>query len=196
MNTMGKVTLHILLMVVLLLSTLGSIVMPGTPALADGLTVTRDFDLPEPPSPPQVQPGETFAVDIQFTAPADEFNAIVLHEIAPAGWQVTIDKDWCVPEALTASLIGENGLEYSWLGPYDSGVNMSASHCWDKGDFEIRVKAKDIAGEESLWSDPFPISMPRSKFLVTIFDFLLFEFFPIFKHIFLFFIDLFEPVIY
>ena len=36
-----------------------------------------------------VTPGMTFPVNVCFTAPADEFNSVVLYDEAPAGWQVT-----------------------------------------------------------------------------------------------------------
>ena len=89
-----------------------------------------------------------------------------------------------------------DGTNTTWLGPYDSGVNMSASHIWSKGDFEIKVKAKDSAGEESPWSDPFPIRMPKNKILITVFNFQLLYLFPILKHIFTFLISLGDSVSY
>ena len=51
-----------------------------------------------------------------------------------------------------------------WDGPYDSDDTVTASHIWDeKGDYIIKVKAKDVHGEESPWSDPLPITMPKNK---------------------------------
>ena len=51
-----------------------------------------------------------------------------------------------------------------WLGPYDSGAEASAEKSWSaKGDYSIKVKAKDIYGAESVWSDPLSITMPTSK---------------------------------
>lgn len=48
-----------------------------------------------------------------------------------------------------------------WVGPFDSGDTGSATHTWLKmGKYEIKVKAKDIHGMESAWSDPLPIKMP------------------------------------
>jgi hypothetical protein len=42
-----------------------------------------------------------------------------------------------------------------WLGPYESGALCTASHTWSKvGTYPIRVKAKDMNGAESSWSDP------------------------------------------
>jgi len=51
-----------------------------------------------------------------------------------------------------------------WIGPYDSGDECSASHIWtEEGNYEIKVKAKDIHGAESDWSDPLSVSMPKNK---------------------------------
>jgi len=59
-----------------------------------------------------------------------------------------------------------------WLGPYESGETISASHVWEKrGEYEIRVKAKDEYGSQSEWSDPLVISMPKFA-TKTIFDIL------------------------
>jgi len=53
-----------------------------------------------------------------------------------------------------------------WVGPYNSGVTVSASHTWTtKGNYEIKVKAKDIYDHESDWSDPLSVTMPRNKVL-------------------------------
>ena len=51
-----------------------------------------------------------------------------------------------------------------WLGPYDSGEEASASHIWQKGSYEIRVKAKDINNVESYsWSEPLKVKMPYTS---------------------------------
>jgi len=51
-----------------------------------------------------------------------------------------------------------------WLGPFDSGDECEASHSWDsRGNYEIKVKARDTNGKISEWSDPLPISMPKAK---------------------------------
>ena len=47
-----------------------------------------------------------------------------------------------------------------WLGPYDSGETVEIPHIWSfPGEFEIKVKAKDEAGEESSWSDTIYINI-------------------------------------
>ncbi|MCX6664300.1 MAG: PKD domain-containing protein [Euryarchaeota archaeon] len=66
-----------------------------------------------------------------------------------------------------------------WLGPYTSGVTCEAKHIWNiKGNYDIKVKAKDIYGAESSWSDPLPITMPYSYNPILQFLELLFQYFP------------------
>ena len=50
-----------------------------------------------------------------------------------------------------------------WLGPYNSGEEISASHSWSEGSYNIKVKSKDIHNKEGNWSDPLPVSMPKNK---------------------------------
>ena len=52
----------------------------------------------------------------------------------------------------------------SWLGPYESDQIINVSNIWHyEGEYEIRVKAKDIYDIESEWSDPLVVSMPKSS---------------------------------
>jgi hypothetical protein len=51
-----------------------------------------------------------------------------------------------------------------WLGPYNSGEECQESHIWnDEGNFEVRIQARDTNGKLSDWSDPLPISMPKTR---------------------------------
>jgi hypothetical protein len=53
-----------------------------------------------------------------------------------------------------------------WLGPFDSGATATAQYSWStKGTYSIRVKAKDVHGNESAWSDPLAVTMPCDKVL-------------------------------
>jgi hypothetical protein len=62
---------------------------------------------------------------------------------------------------------GDGNYSY-WLGPYESGENAEATYVWEiKGEYNIRVKVKDINGGESDWSDPLTVSMPKGKQLVN-----------------------------
>lgn len=57
---------------------------------------------------------------------------------------------------------GDNS-EGNWLGPFASGETCEATHIWEEqGDYEIRVKARDVNGGESDWSDPLPVIMPKA----------------------------------
>ena len=70
-----------------------------------------------------------------------------------------------------------DGTNSGWLGPYNSGEICETSHIWEnKGNYEIKVKAKDINGQESEWSEPLCVSMPRNKIinpLIQLFEILL-----------------------
>jgi len=58
----------------------------------------------------------------------------------------------------------DDGSNSGWIGLYDSGQIVAASHEWtSQGSYQIKVKAKDVNGAESHWSDPLSISMPKSK---------------------------------
>jgi hypothetical protein len=61
-----------------------------------------------------------------------------------------------------------DGTDSGWLGPYNSGDSCEQEKSWaSKGNYEIRIKAKDVYGLESVWSDPLPISMPKNKAINT-----------------------------
>ncbi len=58
---------------------------------------------------------------------------------------------------------GDNELS-GWLGPYNTGNICGIVHSWNEdGEYTIKVKAKDVYGEESEWSDPLTVTMPKSK---------------------------------
>jgi hypothetical protein len=73
-----------------------------------------------------------------------------------------------------------DGTDSGWLGRYHSGDNCAITHTWvAQGNYNIKVKAKDIHGVESDWSDPLPIAMPYSynKPLLSVLE-LLWQRFP------------------
>jgi len=56
-----------------------------------------------------------------------------------------------------------------WQGPFSSGKSADITHKWkEEGTYNIRVKAKDKYGFQSDWSDPLPVSMPKSKSLTKL----------------------------
>jgi len=59
-----------------------------------------------------------------------------------------------------------DGTNSGWLGPFSSDETVYAKHTWTtKGNYEIKVKAKDNFGAESAWSEPLTVKMIKSKTL-------------------------------
>ncbi|MFO8077737.1 MAG: C25 family cysteine peptidase [Thermoplasmatota archaeon] len=57
-----------------------------------------------------------------------------------------------------------DGTYSGWTDFVDSGENATATHNWEeKGDYQIRVKAKDDHGVQSEWSNTTSISMPKNN---------------------------------
>ena len=61
-----------------------------------------------------------------------------------------------------------------WTVEHNSNVEITTSHTWpSEGTYEIRVKARNSIGLESVWSDPLIVTMPRNKIINRpIFEFL------------------------
>jgi subtilisin family serine protease len=61
-----------------------------------------------------------------------------------------------------------------WDGPYPSGQQVSGQHTWSQnGNFNIKVKVKDIDNKESDWSDILQVSITKSKTInIPLFRFL------------------------
>jgi len=103
------VRLPVLLIACLMLT---GLLLAQAPAIAvsDGLVVTRTL-------PDTVEPGETFTVEVTFTAPEDDFNGIGLTDFAPdvpSDWLVTANAAWCTPAADYINPI-DNKAEIAWL---------------------------------------------------------------------------------
>jgi len=75
--------------------------------------------------PDTVERGETFTVVVSFTAPVDNFNSIGITDLAPAGWNVTVDTTWCTPNAYAVEARG-NKPEILWSGPFSNGTSFTA----------------------------------------------------------------------
>ncbi len=57
-----------------------------------------------------------------------------------------------------------DGTTSDWEGPYYSGETVESSHTWtEEGNYQIKVKSKDVHEDESPWSDPLSINIPRNK---------------------------------
>lgn len=91
----------------------------------------------KPAGPTQIKKGETYIYSTRTTDPDDD--------------RVYYMWDW--------------GDEFSdWLGPFDSGDTIEVDHTWEKrGTYEIKVRAKDVYGQGSDWSDPLAIKVPKNR---------------------------------
>ncbi len=65
----------------------------------------------------------------------------------------------------------DDGDDSGWLGPKNSGEEITANHAWvDKDTYAIKVRAKDDHGALSEWSDPLSVSIPRNRIAGLIFN--------------------------
>jgi hypothetical protein len=82
----------------------------------------------------------------------------------PEGDQIYYYFDW------------DDGTSSGWMGPYNSGQAVTASHVWlFTGSYNIKVQAKDTNGAISIWSDTLSTYMPRNKQSTNPFILQLFE---------------------
>ena len=105
-------------------------------------TFGLDTNLPNKPTKPS---GSTSGkINVEYT-----YNTSTTD---PDGDQLSYLFDW------------GDGTDSGWVGSYDSGDIARASHTWTKkNSYSVKVKAKDIYGAESPWSDPLPVSMPKNR---------------------------------
>jgi hypothetical protein len=93
---------------------------------------------PSKPSPPSGPDNGVVDEELTFSASTED----------PQGDDVYYLFDW------------DDGTDSGWLGPYPSGSEQSTSHSWDeKGEYDIKVKAKDVNGAESDWSNDHAIEI-------------------------------------
>jgi len=58
----------------------------------------------------------------------------------------------------------DDGTTSTWIKQQETGTGV-ASHSWMfRGTYEVRVKAKDIYGRESDWSEPLSVTIPKNFF--------------------------------
>jgi hypothetical protein len=57
-----------------------------------------------------------------------------------------------------------DGTDSGWIGPFNTGEIAESTHSWtNKGNYKVKVKAKDKYFIESDWSDPLDVNIPRNK---------------------------------
>ncbi len=79
--------------------------------------------------PDSVSPGDSFNVTVNFTAPADNFNAIGLTEVANETANMTVEgkKEWCTPKADFCK-VTDNKIELLWYGPYNADTKFTVNY--------------------------------------------------------------------
>jgi len=93
-------------------------------------------DSGKPGETTELYAGETFDVYVNFTAPPTDppngFNSIGLTDVAPDGWEVTVNKSWCWLNGAPASALKVNAIgnkaEIMLAGPYATGTNISVMY--------------------------------------------------------------------
>ncbi|PNX53779.1 MAG: hypothetical protein BV458_02560, partial [Thermoplasmata archaeon M9B2D] len=106
-------------------------------------TFTTQQQQNQPPNKPNKPSGETSGkLNTPYTYSTSTID--------PNGDQVYYLWDW------------GDGTPSTWLGPYASGATINTTHTWTVKSSSVKVKAKDIYGAESPWSDPLPITMSFS----------------------------------
>lgn len=110
----------------------------------DGKLYCFEDKRPYPPEKPE-GPTEGYTKKVyEFTTKTDD----------PEEDQIYYKWDW-----------GDGSIS-DWFGPYEPGLEVSASHFWNEnGTFEIRTKVKNISNEESDWSIPHKINIKNGPFL-------------------------------
>jgi hypothetical protein len=59
------------------------------------------------------------------------------------------------------------GLYFDWIGPYDSGEEITLNHTWSReGTYTIKARAKDT---DNLWGPwaKLTVTMPRNRIFIT-----------------------------
>jgi hypothetical protein len=78
--------------------------------------------------PDTARAGEEFTAIVTFSAPADRFHAIGLTDLAPTGWDVSVDVAWTEALAMAAHTPEPEMAAYIWAGPYAVGVEFTAMY--------------------------------------------------------------------
>jgi photosystem II stability/assembly factor-like uncharacterized protein len=101
----------------------------------------------QPPNIPEIPDGpDTGATNIEYTFTTSTTD--------PEGEDVYYKFNW------------GDGTISDWIGPYPSGNTGESSYIWStSGNFEIRVKAKDINEAESDWSEPHTIDIAEGPIM-------------------------------
>lgn len=105
----------------------GLLAILGGTACQGGLPDTTSAQ-PERELPAVVMRGDEFWVTVTFTSPEDDFHAIGLSDVGPAGWDVSVNLTWTEPQAMLTHTPEPETAVYVWEGPHDAGVEFTAAY--------------------------------------------------------------------
>ena len=71
-----------------------------------------------------VTPGQVFQVTVNFSTPASNFGSIGVSDLAPSGWNVTVNETACTPAATGATAVG-NDAQFIWITTYANRTAMT-----------------------------------------------------------------------
>jgi hypothetical protein len=117
-----------------------------------------DPEIPEKPEgPTQVKPNQEYTFTTTTTTD--------LEVVVTAYNKIPYEAEILVNSSQIYFMWSWGDETYSeWLGPFNSGETAVASHSWAEiSNYQVRVKAKDAFDQETDWSEPLTVSVPRSK---------------------------------
>jgi len=123
----------------------------GQSAFSPALTVVITNTAPNKPATPSGETQGQTGTSYPYSTSATDPNGDKLEY----GW------DWDGDNVVDQW--DDNGGSY-----YPSGTPISTSHAWSAdGTYYTKVKAKDIYGAESVWSDPLTVTMPKNNLFIN-----------------------------
>ncbi len=133
----------------------------------EGFTIKESFDLASAEFP-TIADCVVFVGDVNLTADENQ-NPHIPTIMGPASGKagtsnnynfVSIDPDG---DDVSYYIEWSDDSNSGWIGPYESDEEIVVSHTWDRIEtYRVRVKAKDIYGEESEWGY-LEVTIPKSK---------------------------------
>jgi hypothetical protein len=119
----------------------------SAPGVTDWIFVYDLYTTNGPPAIPSTPAGpDNGATGVEYTFTTSTTD--------PEGEDVYYKFDW------------GDGTISAWFGPFASGATGEGAYIWTTaGIFDVRVKAKDVNGGESDWSDPHPIDIAEGPIL-------------------------------
>lgn len=112
-------------------------------------TTEVNIAINKPPNKPTITGPPTGETEVSYT-----YTAITTD---PGEDQISYFFDW------------GDGTNSGWTDPIASGQTTTETKKWNEiGDYQVKVKARDVPSlEESEWSDPLSVSIPKNKAINT-----------------------------